>query len=556
MKEIFSGRVLHYYIFLGLLALFTYIYIINAWVTDDAYITFRTIDNFIHGYGLTWNIQERVQVYSNPLWMFFISAFYAFTSEAFYTTIIVSFLLCILTFIVMCRFFLKGNENHYWKPSFFVLTLIASKAFIDYTSSGLENPLSYLLTILFCGIYIIRNKDFNRNNIFILVFIASLAFVNRADIIIIFLPAIVHAVWMGTKRYNWRVMSIVLYGFLPAILWLLFSMIYYGFPFPNSAYAKAFVNGIDFIDKLKRGIRYYRNSVFWDTLSHFVLLGSIVLSIRKKWSRSLMILSGVIIYIGYVVLVAASATHMSGRFFALPFFIACLLLTYHLDNVKIARYASVIIVIFLFVHPLSSIKMGTTFYRMPELFGTIPIDAKWYAYQEGAALLNYRPGKSLPDHAWYHEGERFRKNPVRVHLGGASESGFGEAIGYFGYAAGPEKFIIDYVGLGDPLLARLPVSNPVMWRPGHFYRVVPDGYIESVKEGRNLIKDRGLHLYYEKLLTITRGPLFTLQRFGDIVQMNLGGYKYLLETYTAEAKAKYMNQDYREILRRMSGPIQ
>ena len=161
-----------------------------------------------------------------------------------------------------------------------------------------------------------------------------------------------------------------------------------------------------------------------------------------------------------------------------------------------------------------------------------------------------------PDVQVFSEGKRFRKSSARVHLGGASEAGFGEAIGYFGYAAGPEKFIIDYVGLSDPLLARLPVSNPVMWRPGHFYRVIPDGYIGSVKEGRNLIKDPGLHLYYEKLLTITRNPLFTLQRFDDIVHMNLGSYKYLLEAYASEEKAKYMNQDYREILRKMSGPIQ
>ena len=25
------------------------------WITEDAYISFRTIDNFLHGHGLTWN---------------------------------------------------------------------------------------------------------------------------------------------------------------------------------------------------------------------------------------------------------------------------------------------------------------------------------------------------------------------------------------------------------------------------------------------------------------------------------------------------------------------
>jgi hypothetical protein len=44
-----------------LLAAFAALVVRNAWLSDDAYITFRTVDNFIHGYGLTWNVAERVQ---------------------------------------------------------------------------------------------------------------------------------------------------------------------------------------------------------------------------------------------------------------------------------------------------------------------------------------------------------------------------------------------------------------------------------------------------------------------------------------------------------------
>ncbi len=29
-----------------------------AWVCDDAFITFRTIDNFVNEYGLRWNIAD------------------------------------------------------------------------------------------------------------------------------------------------------------------------------------------------------------------------------------------------------------------------------------------------------------------------------------------------------------------------------------------------------------------------------------------------------------------------------------------------------------------
>ena len=52
-----------------LLALFLLVAVNCAWICDDAYIGFRVADNFAHGYGLTWNVAERVQVYTCPLWI-------------------------------------------------------------------------------------------------------------------------------------------------------------------------------------------------------------------------------------------------------------------------------------------------------------------------------------------------------------------------------------------------------------------------------------------------------------------------------------------------------
>jgi arabinofuranosyltransferase len=50
-----------------LLALFAVVLCRTAWVGDDAYITFRTVDNLVHGYGARWNVDERVQAYTHPL---------------------------------------------------------------------------------------------------------------------------------------------------------------------------------------------------------------------------------------------------------------------------------------------------------------------------------------------------------------------------------------------------------------------------------------------------------------------------------------------------------
>src|SRR5579863_7902587 len=58
------------------LVFFFFVLIKNAWLSDDGYITLRTVSNFVHGYGLTWNIDERVQTYTHPLWMFLLSGSY------------------------------------------------------------------------------------------------------------------------------------------------------------------------------------------------------------------------------------------------------------------------------------------------------------------------------------------------------------------------------------------------------------------------------------------------------------------------------------------------
>src|SRR5258708_3012383 len=72
------------------LACFLFLIARDSWLSDDAYITFRTVDNFIHGYGLTWNVDERVQVYTHPLWMLLISAVSFCTHELYYSVLVLS----------------------------------------------------------------------------------------------------------------------------------------------------------------------------------------------------------------------------------------------------------------------------------------------------------------------------------------------------------------------------------------------------------------------------------------------------------------------------------
>ena len=82
----------------------------TAWVSDDAYVSFRTVDNFVSGHGLTWNANERVQAFTNPLWVFLVSAVYFFSGEAFFTSILLSIVLSMLAVGEgMCRLLGVGS---------------------------------------------------------------------------------------------------------------------------------------------------------------------------------------------------------------------------------------------------------------------------------------------------------------------------------------------------------------------------------------------------------------------------------------------------------------
>ena len=133
------------YLTLVALLLFFIVLLRTAWVCDDAYITLRTIDNLVHGYGLTWNIGERVQTYTHPLWMILLALFYFVTREAFLTTIALSLAVSLAAVALFASKISRSAQAAIL--GIFVFAL--SKSFTDFSTSGLENPLSHLLLALF-----------------------------------------------------------------------------------------------------------------------------------------------------------------------------------------------------------------------------------------------------------------------------------------------------------------------------------------------------------------------------------------------------------------------
>ncbi len=194
-------------------SLFVIVLVRNAWLGEDAYIGLRTVENFVHGDGLTWNVSERVQAFTCPLWILLHCAVYTVTREAYYTSICLSLLLSVLTAFVVWR-----TARSDAQALFGLIVLVSSKAFMDYSTSGLENPLTHLLLACFLCVYF--KSEATLKSLFLLTFLAALAMTNRMDSVVLLAPALLVAF---CEIRSLKAVGVMLLASSPFLLWEGFS---------------------------------------------------------------------------------------------------------------------------------------------------------------------------------------------------------------------------------------------------------------------------------------------------------------------------------------------
>jgi arabinofuranosyltransferase len=535
----------------------------KAWVCDDAYITFRTIDNFTHGLGLTWNPDERVQSYSHPLWMLLVSAFYAVTGEPFYTSIALGVALSLATLILTWRA-AAGPAL----ASLALALFAASSAFTDYSTSGLENPLTHLLLALFLWGFL-REGELEPRRLALLSLLAALLGANRIDALVLILPALAAAAWRTARAHGvGRTIRAIALGSLPLVAWELFSLVYYGFPFPNSAYAKL-NNGFGRWELAARGLEYFRHSAVHDPLTLLTIgLGSTATLLASRGrGRVAAVACGVAFYL--LCVVSVGGDFMTGRFFTAPL-VAAIALASRAPLRPWAAWAMVAMVLCarLFLpaysplfHPVASsresdealddtgISDERAYYGPIASLRQAPPGGPWPA--PGAAKKMADVGSWWTSDVWLpglkrlglvDENETWPPTLLRSVPGDPIRPVIVRAaVGFVGFYGGPSLHIIDLHGLGDPLLARMPALHrdpllalftprltPRGWRVGHYVRKVPAGYLETLMTGTNRIRDPRLAAFYDRLSLVIHGPLLDPRRLRAIWDLNSGRLDPLL----------------------------
>lgn len=501
-------RTVYLFVFIVLLLLLR-----TAWVADDAFLTMRTVDNFVNGYGLRWNILERVQIYTHPMWMFLLSAVYFVLRDPFIVFYGLTILLSLITVYVFGIKFAISPA----KAVVGFSILIFSKAFIDYSTSGMENPLTHLLVILF--LYVFLQGNHGTRTVFWLCFIASLAAFNRMDTFLILMPALAMTLY---EHRSLKLLPIAALGFLPFVLWELFSLLYYGVPFPNTAYAKL---GTGIADSLliSQGIRYAMDSLQRDPVTLVVIALGILLAIRSRNRKHILIALGIVFYFLYIIKIGGD--FMSGRYFSVLLLAAAVLIVRTIE-VNFSR-SNLLLLGLIAALGLSASNPNLSNRLSPDdVVRRFGITDERRVYFRTLALINLDWKTRLPDHIWAQQGLEHKAKGRTLSIGPAN--------GLFAFYAGPGLHVVDTHGLGDPLLARLPTYNSSDFIIGHFFRAVPDGYWKYKRSFGNQIENEHLREYYEKLsILIHSERLFSRERLLMIWRFNTGSYDHLLNSYLA-----------------------
>jgi arabinofuranosyltransferase len=510
---------------LGLLAGFAVVLLRTAWLADDAYITFRVVDNFVEGYGLRWNVAERVQAATHPLWLLLLCALSLITREVYFTSLGLSILLSVGAVWLATQ---RGASN-LQAGLFGVVVLTCSRAFVEYSTSGLESCLTHLLLALF-ALRFLRQDDAERR-LLVLAAIAGLAAFNRLDTVLFFVPA------LGWELYRRgpRGLRSVVAGFLPLALWLLFATFYYGFPLPNTAPAKLGA-GIGGGELAAQGLRYLVNSVRWDAITPLAIAGGLASVVVRRSPQRTCLAAGASLYLLYIVKIGGD--FMSGRLLTAPLLVAVVLIVSSEARKALWGVATAAAIGIALLSPAPPFMSGGDYglARSPEAVDAHGIaDERAFQYPHTGLL---RDGTGIaPTGELARRGRDARARGDLLAVAGA--------IGFFGYLAGPEVHVVDTHALADPLLARMPAirSDPYYaaflatfresreapgWRIGHYRRALPTGYLACLLGDDGGFEDASLRRFVQKLSVVTRGPLFGSGRLLEIVRFNLGRNRGLL----------------------------
>ena len=481
-----------------------------AWLSDDALITIRTALNAANGYGPVFNIDERVQAFTHPVWFGLLWFAGWFTGQWMLMPMILGIVSTTVAVVLVV-----WNTSVPSRIVVGVFALLMSNAFVEYATSGLENALSYALL---AGLILAAHRLLLQPAIswsLGLGVLSGALLLTRLDLALLILPLLV---WIAIAL-SFQIKQIAVIagaaGFL-LIGWFSLSLGYYGTFLPTTFTAKTNVD-IPRSELVSAGLHYIGVSLLYDPVTLAILASGIALGAIVGSGVTRAVMTGVLLYLGYITWIGGD--FMAGRFLAVPVFatVAVLLLERRGAYVallpadaqtgspqarrSIAALGSVALLVPLFVlgqgrsDAITPALLGKERWEIDDRGGITDERGYHLAARRGmwdylgnrrpvARVFDVEPGEPIPDKA---------RDLVALQVSaatwprGATTREVDSICGGLGersILSGPSVHFIDPCGLTDPFLASIPfLASDFDWRAGHFVREVPNGYFDAVRIG-------------------------------------------------------------------------
>ncbi len=496
----------------------------TAWVTEDAYIIFRSLEQVMVGRGPVWNPNERVQGFTSPLWFLLLLLARRFSPDVYLNAILLHLPLAVALVLGWRRRTLP------WGFGLVLLLATASASFLDFATSGLENSLGYLLLSLWVWWALERTADESPSlrEVAVLSLLTGLIGLTRLDYGLLVAPGLLR-VWgkYGRSRGPACLAAPVAWLVLPLLLWHGYALVFFGSVFPNTFYAKL-NTGIPRFILLTQGFVYYYGTTFFLDPLLLLVPAWVAWQAWRSGGLSRSVALGLVLYGLYVGWIGGD--FMVGRFFT-PMYAVALAWLVTRPALRVLAPATVrrlpwsaavlaVTLVHLFqpMRPLGSVY---TVHFTPKVV-SCGLANERNVYYQALGLLVY--AKSRWDH------RLFPRHPLaeagRALAASSQAYQIASAVGMLGYYAGTEKIIIDQNALTDPFLARLPAESTRL-RVGHYGRQVVQGYPESHVSGRPQLAAPQLNALLEHVFRATRGPLWSWERWQSIWFLESGRFRRL-----------------------------
>ncbi|MGR3542552.1 MAG: hypothetical protein ACU0BS_14150 [Hasllibacter sp.] len=462
----------------ALLALAAVQFWLVAWLSDDILITLRQVERFTAGEGMVWNPGQRVQAFTHAAWFWILSAgtfvLRPLHPEAMYLWTLAASALCWGgALILWARLVLARGWD--LAPTALALILpLLPLAIRDYTSSGLETPLSFLLAM---AIVTARGTA--------LWTLMALAVLTRPDHAVQFGPL---ALWLLASRgFRWRELAP---GSAMLLGWLGFAAFYFGSPLPNTYFAKAEA-GLGWEVLWPNYVAYWTDAAAHLPVTLLMLFGGLAAALRWGDARARALAVGVALHLAYLATIGSD--FMRGRFLAVDTLLVLALAVRHAPPAPV-RWAGAACL--LLAAGLTRPWLAPVEGRPMEVRDIVDERA---VYAQPFALRSAAREWPAPHAA----GPAPEHALIRCGLAGATRLRL------------PDTFwVVDSCGLTDPFIARLPGIARTHNRPGHVYRFVPADYHRMLLDGAPA--PLGLDPLWRDTQLASRAPLTAPGRWAAI----------------------------------------